>query len=92
MHPTLLLLTLLSRKAFSVQVRDYLDLCVTRLADLKGQEVPGRCKKNQAGHDRSPGVRESINRETGHVDGDGGDPTTREVKYPAFAADRASFT
>lgn len=91
-HPTLLLPTLLPRKAFSVQVRDYLDLCVTRLADLKGQEGTGRCKENEAGHDRSPGVGESDNRETRHIDEDCGDPTTREVKHPAVAADRASFT
>lgn len=70
----------LFRKSFSVQVRDYLDLCVTRLADLKGQEETGRCKENGTRHDRTPGAGESISRETGHVDGDCGDPTTREVK------------
>lgn len=79
MYPTLPLPTLQSRRVFSVQVRDYVDLCITRLADLKAQEEASTCKKAETGHDRTPGVGESINRETGHVDGDCGDPNTREV-------------
>lgn len=87
MPPTLPLRTPLSRKAFSVQVRDYLDLCVTRLADLKGQAETGRCKENETGQDRTPGVGKSINSETCNVDGDYGDPTTREVNYSTFAVE-----
>lgn len=88
MQPTLPLPTLLCRKVFSVQIRDFVDLCITRLADLNRQERTRRCKEPDRGRDRTPGMGESINRDTGHLDGDCGDPTTREVKSKgaAFAA------
>ncbi len=76
---------LLCRAKFSVQVRDYVDLCATRIADL-GQDAARRCKgpeTGQTGHDRSPGVEGSgsANRETSHRHGDCSDPTTREVRH-----------
>lgn len=70
---------LLCRAKFSVQVRDYVDLCVTRIADL-GHNAARRCKGPETGGDRSPGMQGSANGETSHRHGDCGDPTTREVR------------
>lgn len=80
MQLTLPFPTLMYRATFSVQVRDFVDLVVTRLSDLKSQENAKRRKRPETGRDRSPGVEGLMNRETGHPGGDCSDPTVREVR------------
>lgn len=71
---------LLRRAKFSVQVRDFLDLVVTRLSDLNGQDDARRRLSNTAGSgDPHNGV---VLARARNVVGDGdGDPSSREVGH-----------
>lgn len=71
--------TSLHRSKFSVQVRDFVDLVVTRLSDLKSQEKTKRYKGADIGYDRAMGVEGPTDRETSHLGGDCSDPAVREV-------------
>jgi len=83
-------LFLLCRAKFSVQVRDYVDLCVTRIADL-GQAAARRRSGPETGHDRSPGVEGSAIGESSHRHGDCGDPTTREVRCICYESSSVRY-
>lgn len=65
------------RAKFSVQVREFVDLVITRLSDLKSQEETRRRKEIGTTCDRSPGV--GIPGAMTHIEDDG-DPAMREVR------------
>ena len=73
----------LRRAKFSVQIRDLVDLVVTRLSDLNGQSKARRRKGTASDHDRSPGMGVPVDRASSHLGGDYGDPTTKEVRHLA---------
>lgn len=73
----------LRRAKFSVQIRDLVDLIVTRLSDLNGQSEVRRRKGTGLDHDRSPGKGVPADRASSHLGGGYGDPITKEVRQLA---------
>lgn len=75
----LFLLCLPCRASFSVQVRDFVDLVVTRLSDLNGRDEAQRRREGGEGRQRTRGAEASCTRDSSLPGRDCGDPTTREV-------------
>lgn len=73
----------LRRAKFSVQIRDLVDLVVTRLSDLNGQSAVRRRNGTGSDHDRSPGMGVPLDRASSHLGGGYGDPITKEVRQLA---------
>lgn len=71
--------TPLCRAKFSVQIRDFLDLVVTRLSDLNGQGDARRRLLNTAGSGDPRGA--VLARARSGVGESDGDPSRREVGY-----------
>ncbi|CAM9654224.1 unnamed protein product [Ectocarpus sp. 12 AP-2014] len=68
------------RASFSVQVRDFIDLVVTRLSDLNGRGGAQRRREGGEGRQRTPAAEGSCNRDSALPGRDCGDPTTREAR------------
>ncbi|CAM9570933.1 unnamed protein product [Ectocarpus sp. 6 AP-2014] len=69
------------RASFSVQVRDFIDLVVTRLSDLNGRGGAQRRREGGKGRQLPRGAEGSCNRDSALPGRDCGDPTTREVGF-----------
>ncbi|CAM9413171.1 unnamed protein product [Ectocarpus sp. 12 AP-2014] len=68
------------RASFSVQVRDFIDLVVTRLSDLNGRGGAQRRREGGEGRQRTRGAEGSCKRDLALAGRDCGDPTTREAR------------
>ncbi|CAM9876477.1 unnamed protein product, partial [Ectocarpus sp. 4 AP-2014] len=80
------------RASFSVQVRDFIDLVVTRLSDLNGRGGAQRRREGGEGRQRPRGAEGSCNRDSALPGRDCGDPTTREARTsPPLQIDYVGF-
>lgn len=74
------LLCLPCRASFSVQVRDFIDLVVTRLSDLNGLGGVQRRREGGEGRQRTRVGEGPCNRDSALAGRDCGNPTTREAR------------